>query len=97
MQNDDLVSADDFCAYYSVNIGFVQSLHQMGLVEIVSVQEKLHLSQDQLPRLEQFLRLYSDLSINPEGIDVVCNLLEKIKSMQAEILLLRNKLERYEN
>ena len=97
MLSDDLVLADDFCTYYDVNVGFVLSLHQMGLIEIVSLEEKPHISHDQLPRLEQLLRLHSDLSINPEGIDVVCNLLDKIRSMQVEISSLKNRLDMYEN
>ena len=97
MQKDELILADEFCSYYSVNIGIVQSLQQMGLVEMVSVEEKPYIPHSQLQRLEQLLRLHAELDINPEGLDVVCNLLEKMKAMQSEINFLKSRLRSYED
>jgi hypothetical protein len=46
--------------------------------------------------LEQIVRLYQELNINPEGIDAINVLLKHIENMQNEITDLRNKLNFYE-
>ena len=77
MSTDELVAAEDFCTYYSVNVSFINTLHQLGLVEIVSIEERAYIPDTQLPKVEQLLRLHFDLEINYEGLDVVNHLLEK--------------------
>ena len=40
--------------------------------------------------------MYYDLSINIEGIDAIQHLLERIKQLQKEVDILKNKLKLYE-
>ena len=96
MLNDELILAETFCTHYSVNFSFVQTLHQMGLVELTAVEQQPYIHYDQLQKLEQLLRLHVDLDINPEGVDVVNNLLDKMRTMQLEINLLKSRLQLYE-
>ena len=96
MLNDELILAEEFCTHYSVNVSFLQTLHQMGLVELIAVEQQPYIPHHQLQKLEQLLRLHVDLDINPEGVDVVLNLLDKMKAMQSEIHLLKSRLMLYE-
>ena len=45
---------------------------------------------------EKVVRLYSELNINPEGIDAIVNLLQRIKELDSEIQYLKNRLNLYE-
>lgn len=96
MQTDDLILADQFCNYYNVEYSFISDLKQFGLIEVRAVEASEYIPQDQLQKLEQLVRLHYDLDINLEGIDAIAHLLDRVKSMQSEIIALKNRLKLYE-
>ncbi|HMH31518.1 MAG TPA: chaperone modulator CbpM [Puia sp.] len=90
------IPAGELCAYYDVELTFISSLEEYGLIEINQVAEKKLIPLDKLQELEKFIHLHYDLDINIEGIDAIQHLLQRVKSMQAEVDALRNKLKMYE-
>jgi hypothetical protein len=96
MQTEYLIAVDEFCASHNIEISFIRSLQQTGLIEITTIKETGFIDADQLQQLEKFIRLYYELNINLEGIDTITHLLQRIKSMQDEIIALRNRLRLYE-
>jgi hypothetical protein len=96
METEYLISIDEFCANHNIEISFISSLQQSGLIEITTVREADFIEADQLQQLEKFIRLYYELDINFEGIETINYLLQRINSMQHEIVALRNKLRIYE-
>lgn len=92
----DMIALDEFCTSHQLEISFVRSLEEQGLIEITIVNEALCVAPNELPRLEQIIRLHRELNINPEGIDAINHLLERIVEMQREITELRNRLSFYE-
>jgi hypothetical protein len=97
MQTENMIALDEFCSSHQVEISFIQSLEDYGLIDITIADRTLCIAHDDLPRLEMIVRLHNDLSINLEGIDAINNLLQRIDAMQNEIAALRNKLNSYEN
>ena len=96
MQPEDMIILDEFCASHQLEISFVRVLEEHGLIEITVVNETRYIPPNELPKLEQIVRLHQELNINPEGIDAVNNLLHQIENMQNEITALRNRLNFYE-
>jgi DNA-binding transcriptional MerR regulator len=96
MQADEMIPAEELCNQYKIEYSFIADLQQYGLIDITAAEHTRYISQNQLQRLEQILRLHFDLDINLEGIDAIANLLEQISGMQAEITTLRNRLKLYE-
>lgn len=96
METGYLVEIDEFCTIHNIEVSFINSLQESGLVDIISRHETSYIEADQLPRLEKFIRLYYDLDINLEGIETVDYLLQRITSLQDEITSLRNRLRLYE-
>ncbi len=96
MQNPHLIPADDFCNYHKVEYSFINSLQQMGLIEITTVEQNQFIDTERLLDLEKYVRLYYELDINLEGIEAITHLLQKIKSLQNEINSLKNRLYLYE-
>jgi chaperone modulatory protein CbpM len=96
MQTEDMIVLDEFCANHHIEISFVQLLEEHGLIEIIIINQALCIPASELFKLEQIVRLYQELNINPEGIDAINNLLQRIEEMQNEITQLRNKLSFYE-
>lgn len=91
-----MVMLDDFCASHHVEISFIHTLEENGLIETVAVNQVLYVTSNDLPKLEQITRLHQDLNINPEGIDAITHLLRHIENMKQEIDHLRNRLSFYE-
>jgi chaperone modulatory protein CbpM len=96
MQAEDLIPADVFCVYHQIELSFIHSLKEFGLIEVTVVEEKLFLSLDQLSRLEMLIRFYYELNINLEGIETITHLLDRTQAMQEQIIQLSNRLKRYE-
>jgi hypothetical protein len=96
MGTEYLIAVDEFCASHNIEISFISSLHQSGLIEITTIKNSGFIEADQLRQLEKFIRLYYDLDINLEGIETIDHLLLHINSMQDEIRSLRNRLRLYE-
>jgi chaperone modulatory protein CbpM len=90
------IPAGELCGFYDVELTFISSLEEYGLIEINKVDEKKLIPLDKLQELEKFIHLHYDLDINIEGIDAIQHLLQRVKSMQEEVDALRNKLRMYE-
>lgn len=96
MQNEDMIPAEEFCVHHRIELAFIESLREYGLIETVLVEEKTFLPLSQLERLEKFVRLHYELDINLEGIETIVHLLEKVNTMQDQIRQLTNRLRAYE-
>ncbi|MFZ4547021.1 MAG: chaperone modulator CbpM, partial [Bacteroidales bacterium] len=67
MQTEYLVSVDEFCANHNIEISFISSLQQNGLLEITTIEQTGFIEVGQLPQVEKFIRFFYDLDINIEG------------------------------
>jgi hypothetical protein len=96
MNDEHLISASEFCASHHIEVSFIESLAQHGLVNITTMGDQLVIPDTQLPSLEKMVRLHYDLDINLEGIETVLHLLERIEALQQEMLDLQKKIGLYE-
>ncbi len=93
---EHLISTDDFCTHYKVEYAFINALQQQGLIEIVTINQHSFIDHDHIRNVEKLVRLHYDLDINIEGIEAITYLLNRVKDMQEEIRVLKNKLSIYE-
>jgi hypothetical protein len=96
MQTEYLIAIDEFCDKYNIDISFISSLQQSGLIEITTVEEQWYVDAEQLLQLEKFVQFHYELDINFEGIETITHLLQRVNVLQNEITELRNKLRLYE-
>jgi len=96
MKTDYLIAVDKFCANHEIEISFISSLQESGLIDITTIKEDLYIDKDQLLKLEKIVRLYYELDINLEGIETINYLLQRIGNMHDEITALKNKLRLFE-
>lgn len=94
MENN-LVPVTDFCIHHKVEITFIQSLEDYGLIHTKTIEQNVFINTDDLQKLEKFLRLSQDLSINLEGIHAVAHLLTQLSEMEDEMMMLKNELNYY--
>ncbi len=97
MRKDNFIPANEFCVNHNIEISFISSLEETGLIEIIKFEDKGYFRESQLSELEKIVRLYFDLDINMEGIDTINHLLKKIDDLQNEIIQLKNKVRLYES
>ena len=96
MKKENLISVTQFCKLYGVEDSFVTALRDYDLIQLTTVKRTTCIDLQQLRKLEKLVHLHYELDINIEGIDVIHHLLERMESMQQELLALRNKLTRFE-
>jgi DNA-binding LacI/PurR family transcriptional regulator len=96
MQTDHLIPLDVFCTSNDIEIAFISSLHEAGLIEVTTIEEAGFLNSEQLQQLERYIRFYYELNINLEGIDAIKHLLHRVNTQYQEITALRNRLRLYE-
>ncbi|MGG8495193.1 chaperone modulator CbpM [Tenacibaculum sp. TC6] len=96
MNDKELISIQKIIHHHNLDEQFIESIESFQLIEFVVKDADKYLYVEQLPRLEKIIRLYYDLEVNMQGIDVINNMLSKMNSMHKTIQQLQNKLKLYE-
>jgi len=96
MQHEEFIIDEEFCASHKIEFSFLSSLMEFGLLEVTIIEDKGFIAESQLPKLEKLVRLYYDLNINLEGIDVIANLLDRLSKLNDENSMLKSRLQLYE-
>jgi len=97
MSSQELISAHEFCTFHHVELSFIHSLHDSGLIAMTIQDGVAFLTSDELPALEKFVRWHYELAINPEGIEALSHMLGRMQQLLDENRTLRNRLRRYES
>jgi hypothetical protein len=97
METEYFIAVDEFCACHDIEISFVSSLNDAGLIEITTIEEADFIDPEQLQELERYIRFYYELNINLEGIETIRHLLNRVNAMRDEITTLHNRLRIYED
>ena len=96
MQTKNLIAVNEFCINHNIEVSFISSLQETGLIEIAFVEEAAYIDVEQLLQVEKCIHFYYDLDINLEGIETITHLLRRMNTLQDEITLLHNRLSLYE-
>lgn len=92
---EQMIPAKEFCTHHHIELNFIYSLREYGLVDVISNEGNDYLSVEKLNELEKIVRLHYDLDVNMEGIDVIMHLLNRLEAAQHEANELRNQLKFY--
>ena len=93
MEIENLVSLHQFCEFHEIENTLVLALNEHDLIEIFILDGESYIHTDSIHLLEKIIRLHHDLSINFEGIDVIVQLIDKINSLQEELIEMKKRLE----
>ncbi|WP_028891854.1 chaperone modulator CbpM [Tenacibaculum sp. 47A_GOM-205m] len=96
MSDKELISVQKVIIHHNLDEHFIESIESFQLIEFVVKGSDRYLYTEQLPTLEKIIRLYYDLEVNMEGIDVINNMLDRMDHMHKTIQQLENKLKLYE-
>ena len=84
------------CRHYRVERAFFSQLNEIGLIETTSIENNQYVDETDISHIDRIIRLYQELEINPEGIDVIINLLNKIEQLEVRLNATQNRLKLYE-
>lgn len=96
METDDLIPVQEIVTHHKIEISFLDSLHEFGLIEITTVKETRYILKVQMSELEKMIRLHYELDINLEGIEAISHLLQRVNNLQDELIAAKNRLRVYE-
>ena len=95
MSTTEYITVTHLCSQYKVTSQLFQQLHETGLIQVITVEEEPCVHIETVHQVDKIMRLHHDLNVNPEGIDIILNLLEKIDTLQTEMNSLERKLRLY--
>ena len=96
MAQQELIILETLCTHYEIEVSFVDTLYSLGLIEIHTVEQVRFIPEEKVADLEKMIRIHQELEVNPEGIDVIFNLLRKVDDLKSELADAQNKLRRYQ-
>lgn len=97
MRTEEMIPANEFCVYHNIDLSFITSLQDSGLIDITIIEEKIFVPASELLKVEKLVRLYYEMDINLEGIETITYLLQKMNEMQEQVIQLNNRLRMYES
>ena len=92
MEQEQLIPAEIICTHHKIDTAFIFSLESAGLIEISRQDDAVYIHPSQLSDLEKFICFHYELEINMEGIEAIASLLQRMHSMQEEMLQLKRRL-----
>lgn len=97
MNIENWISLQNLGKHYQLELNFFFQLQDLGLIEIEIIEQDQYIHENHLLELERIIRLHHEFELNPEGLDIIIHLLQKIEKLQKELLYTQNKLRRYES
>jgi chaperone modulatory protein CbpM len=88
----DLIIVAEYCNQYNVDVTFIDSLEEYGLITITTIETQRYFPSQQAQDIERYIHLHYELEINMEGIEAISHLLQKIETLQHEIAGLQDRL-----
>lgn len=97
MNMEEMIPASVFCIHHNIELSFISSLHESGLIETIDREEQIFVPLSELSHLEMLVRLHHEMDINLEGIETITYLLNRLNNMQQQIAALTKRLSMYED
>ncbi len=81
---------------YQVKESFIDSLCDLGLIRVLETEsQERFVEYNELEEFEQFIRWHNEMDINPEGIEALYYMLDRVKALQMRVESLQNELDFY--
>jgi hypothetical protein len=90
------ITIEEFSNRYGVHQELIKEFMDFGLVNTYRQQENDCLLAEDTEHVARLVRLYRDLGINKEGIDIILSMREQLIRMHEELNRLRYKTHRLE-
>ncbi len=90
------IPVEQFCISNNIPQFFIEDLFHYDLIKIIDIQSVKYIYCSEIPKIKKFTRLYYELEVNYQGIDIINHLLNQITNLKNEINVLQNTINFYE-
>ena len=97
MEIEKYFLVNQFCISHNIEIEFIESLQEIGYINIHHFENERYIQLDRLTSLEKAIRLNQELEVGINELEIVLNLLEKIENLQDENRILKANLAIFRN
>ena len=94
---NERISREELVKIYNIEITFFDDLVSYGLLNIETENDVKYLLYEDLSDFEKFTNWHYDLDVNLPGLEVINNMLTKMKELQNRNRELMNKLNAIRN
>jgi chaperone modulatory protein CbpM len=91
------IAIEEFCNHHGVEVTLIREFAEFGLVPLHVENNREFLPGKSINRLERTLRLFRDLEVNKEGIEVILHMRKQLKKLRREHEQLLNRLQQLES
>ncbi|MGV3587182.1 MAG: chaperone modulator CbpM [Adhaeribacter sp.] len=91
------IAIEEFCNHHGVAVTLIREFADFGLVPLHIENSQEYLPDNAIARLERTLRIFQDLDVNKEGIEVILHMRKQLRKLRREHKILLNRLQQLEN
>jgi len=90
------IAIEEFCRHHGIEVTVIREFADFGLMQLTVEENREFVSDADVKRLERMLRLFQDLGVNKEGVEIILNMRNELKRLRRESENLRYRLSRLE-
>lgn len=90
------ITLQQFAEFHQVSVTLIMEFADFGLIEIRQIESTPCIYSDNMEKCERAIRLYKELGVNKEGIEIILEMRERQAEMQIELTRLRHLLKKHE-
>lgn len=96
-QTTKYIPLKQLAEFHQVTVSLIMEFADFGLIEVTYTENTPCINNKHIERCERALRLYKELGINKEGIEIILEMRERQAEMQKEINRLKHILKKHED
>ncbi len=89
----DYISIKTLASFHHIDESVLLEMLEYEIVPVKKTGNQLLINTDNLNELERALRLYAELGVNMQGIDIICRMRTQLEALQEEVLQLRKLVD----
>jgi chaperone modulatory protein CbpM len=90
------IAVEEFCNHHGIEVKLIREFADFGLVSLHLENNQEYLPNKAISRLERTLRLFRELEVNKEGIEVILHMRKQLKKLRRQQENLLHRLQRLE-
>ena len=90
------IAVEEFCNHHGIEVKLIREFADFGLVALHVENSQEYLPDKAISRLERTLRLFQELEVNKEGIEVILHMRKQLKKLRRQQENLQYRLQQLE-
>lgn len=91
----EYISIKTLAGFHNINESVLLEMLEYEIVPVKKSHNEILIDAENLNQLERALRLYAELGVNMQGIDIICRMRTQLEALQEEVLLLRKLVDNH--